>query len=109
MLETKEELRDIEGLVEEWTGGSLRCRPPPGAKPLCLRAGDGSRPSGFATFLKVIVHCTSSPANTVESFHCTNTRIFDEDMVRRAVGAGGGGFAGGSSGASVQRHGGRRV
>jgi hypothetical protein len=58
MLETKEELRDIDGLVDEWTGGSLRCRSPPGAKPLCLRAGDGSRsrPSGFATFLKVIVH-----------------------------------------------------
>lgn len=56
MLETKDELRDIDGLVEEWTGGSLRCRSPPGAKPLCLRAGDGSRPSGLATFLKVIVH-----------------------------------------------------
>lgn len=75
--ERKDELRDID----EWTGGSLRWRSPPGAKPLCLRAGEGSRPSGLATFLKVMVHCTSSPANTVESFHCTNTRIFDEDMV----------------------------
>jgi len=56
MFETNEELRDIDGLVEEWTGGSLRWRSPPGAKPLCLRAGDGSRPLGLATFLKVIVH-----------------------------------------------------
>lgn len=55
-------------------------------------------------FLKVMVHCTSSPANTVESFHCTNTRIFDEDMVG-GQGAGGGGFAGGSLGADVLRHG----
>lgn len=54
--ETKDELRDMDGRVEEWTGGSLRCRSPPGAKPLCLRAGEGSRPAGLATFLKVIVH-----------------------------------------------------
>lgn len=109
ICETKDELREMEGLVVEATGGSLRCRSPPGAKPLCLRPGEGSRPPGVATFLKVIVHCTSSPANTVGSFHCTNTRIFDEDMVGRAGGAGGGGFAGGSSGAYVERHGGWRV
>lgn len=106
ICETKDELRDMDGRVEEWTGGSLRCRSPPRAKPLCLRAGEGSRPPGLATFLKVMVHCTSSPANTVESFHCTNTRIFDEDMVGgQSAGGGRIRFAGSSSGASIQRHG----
>jgi hypothetical protein len=101
--EANEELRDIEGRVEECTGGSLRCRSPPVAKPFRLRAGERSRPSGGATFLKVIVHSMSSPANTVESFHCTNTRIFDADMVGRASGAGCG-LVSSSSGATVKRH-----
>lgn len=96
MCETKDELREMDGF-EEWTGGSLRWRSPPGRSPFCLRAGERSRPSGLATFLKVMVQCTSSPANTVESFHCTNTRMLDADMVG-GRGAGGGGFAGGSSG-----------
>jgi len=39
-------------------------------------------------FLNVMVHSTSSPANTVASFHCTNTRIFEGDMVWRAINAG---------------------
>jgi hypothetical protein len=66
----------MEGRVEECTGGSLRCR-----STACLRGlGGFSCPLGVATFLNVIVHSTSSPANTVESFHCTNTRMVD-DMV----------------------------
>lgn len=83
--DTNDELREAEGLVEEWTGGSLRCLSPPGANPFCLRVGERSRacPSGRATFLKVIVHSTSSPANTVAFFHCTNTRMFEADMVWR--------------------------
>jgi hypothetical protein len=80
--DAKDDLRDTEGLVEGWTGGgSLRCLSPPGAKPFCLRVGERSRPSGVAVFLNVMVHSMSSPANTVASFHCTNTRMFDEDMV----------------------------
>jgi len=102
--EAKEELRDTEGRVEECTGGSLRWRSPPGAKPLPLRIGERSRPSGGAMFLKVIVHSRSSPANTVEFFHCTNTRIF-EDMVGSAVGDAGCGFGGSSSAESARRHG----
>lgn len=82
--DVKEELRETEGRVDECTGGSLRCRSPPGAKPLPLRSGDLSRPSGVAVFLKVIVHSMSSPANTVEFFHCTKTRMF-EVMVGGAV------------------------
>lgn len=82
--EVKEELRETEGRVEECTGGSLRCRSPPGAKPFAFRFGDLSRPSGRAVFLKVIVHSISSPANTVEFFHCTKTRMF-EDMIGGAV------------------------
>jgi len=102
--EAKEELRDTEGRVEECTGGSLRWRSPPAAKPLPLRIGERSRPSGGAMFLKVIVHSRSSPANTVEFFHCTNTRIF-EDMVGSAVGDAGCGFGGSSSAESARRHG----
>jgi len=102
--EAKDELRDTEGRVEEWTGGSLRCLSPPVPKPFCLRTGERSRPSGGATFLKVMVHSMSSPANTVESFHCTNTRMFDADMVGRLGGAGCG-FVGSSSGTAVNRHG----
>lgn len=79
--ETNDEFREAVGRVEECTGGSLRCRSPPGAKPFCRRTGDRSRPSGNATFLKVMVHSMSSPANTVAFFHCTNTRIFEADMV----------------------------
>ena len=101
--DAKEELRDTEGLVEECTGGSLRCRSPPVAKPFCLRAGERSRPSGGATFLKMIVHSISSPANTVESFHCTNTRMFDADMVGRTSGTGCGRLSSSSS-AMVKRH-----
>lgn len=93
----------MEGRVEEWTGGSLRCRSPPGANPFCLRAGDRSRPSGGATFLNVIVHSMSSPANTVGFFHCTNTRIF-EDMVRSAVWGAGCGIGGSSSAMTGRRH-----
>jgi hypothetical protein len=75
--EPKEEFLDIEGLVEGWEGGSLRCLSAP-ANPFCLvRNGERSRPLGGATFLKVMVHSMSSPANTVESFHCTNTRMFE--------------------------------
>lgn len=86
--EANDELRDTEGLVDECTGGSLRCRSPPWVKPFCLGAGERAGPSTGATFLKVIVHSMSSPANTVESFHCTNTRMFDADMVgARMVGA----------------------
>jgi len=99
----KDELRDTDGLVEEWTGGSLRCRSPPGAKPFCLCAGERSRPSGGATFLNVIVHSMSSPANTVASFHCTNTRIFEGDMVRRVDDAGCV-IVGSSSGILAKRH-----
>jgi hypothetical protein len=99
----KEELRDTEGLVEECSGGSLRCRSPPVAKPFCLRVGERSHPSGGATFLKVIVHSMASPANTVESFHCTNTRIFDADMVGRTSGTGCDRVSS-SSGAAVKRH-----
>ena len=64
------------------------------------------RPSGRATFLKVMVHSMSSPANTVESFHCTNTRMFDADMVRTTTGMSGTGCSrvGSSSGAAVKRH-----
>jgi hypothetical protein len=101
--DAKEELRDIEGLVEECTGGSLRCRSPPVAKPFCFRAGERSRPSGRATFLKVIVHSMSSPANTVESFQCTNARMFDADMVERTSGTGCG-RGSSSSGAIFNRH-----
>lgn len=103
MCDVKEEFRDTDGLVEEWTGGSLRCRSPPGAKPFCLCVGERSRPSGLATFLNVIVHSMSSPANTMASFHCTNTRIFEEDIVR-AVDDAGCVLGGGSSGALAKRH-----
>jgi hypothetical protein len=103
-----DEFRDTEGRVDECTGGSLRCRSPPGASPFCLRAGERSRPSGRATFLKVIVHSTSSPANTVAFFHCTNTRIFEEDMVWREDGAGCG-IVGSSSRTFVKRHGACRI
>ena len=69
-------------VVEDCTGGSLRCRSPPAGKPFCFdgRTGDRSAPGAGATFLNVIVHSMSSPAKTVDSFHCTNTRMF-EDMV----------------------------
>jgi hypothetical protein len=77
ICEDKEDFLDMEGLVEEWTGGSLRCLSAP-VNPFCLvRSGDGSRPLGGATFLKVMVHSMSSPANTVEFFHCTNTLMFE--------------------------------
>jgi hypothetical protein len=88
LCDTNDELRDMEGLVVEGTGGSLRGLSPPGAKPFCLRNGERSCPADAATFLKVMVHSTSSPANTVASFHCTNTRMFDADMVRGIGGAG---------------------
>lgn len=94
----------MDGLVEEWTGGSLRWRSPPVAKPFCFRAGERSRPSGSATFLKVMVHSMSSPANTVASFHCTNTRIFDGDMIEGRGGASGE-IVGSSSDALIKRHG----
>jgi hypothetical protein len=93
----------MEGLVVEGTGGNLRCLSPPGANPFCLRTGERSCPAGAATFLNVMVHSTSSPANTVASFHCTNTRMFDADMVRR-IGGAGCGFVGSSLDMSVQRH-----
>jgi hypothetical protein len=102
--EAKDELRDIDGRVEEFTGGSLRCRSPPGAKPLPLGLGERSRPSGGATFLNVMVHSRSSPANTVEFFHCTKTRMF-EDMVGSTGGDAGCGFGGSSSVESARRHG----
>jgi hypothetical protein len=102
--DTNDELRDTEGLVEVCAGGSLRCRSPPGAKPFCLRPGERPRPSGGATFLKVIVHSTSSPANTVAFFHCTNTRIFEEDMVWRRVVDAGCSKQSSSSGTLVKRH-----
>lgn len=91
--EANDELRDIEGRVDEGTGGSLRCRSAPGL-------GDRSRPMGTATFLNVMVHSMSSPANTVESFHCTKTRMVD-DMVgvvgeARALAAAGRGVIGSS-------------
>lgn len=38
-------------------------------------------------FLKVIVHSMSSPANMVDSFHCTKTRMVD-DMVGEGVDGG---------------------
>lgn len=38
-------------------------------------------------FLKMMVHSMSSPANTVESFHCTKTRMV-EDMVGMGFGGG---------------------
>jgi hypothetical protein len=93
----------MEGLVVEGTGGSLRCLSPPGAKPLCLRTGERSCPAGAATFLKVMMHSTSSPAKTVASFHCTNTRMFDADMVRGNGGTGCG-FVCSSLDMPVQRH-----
>jgi hypothetical protein len=106
--EAKEELRETEGRADEWTAGSsfmLRWRSPPVAKPFCLLGGERSRVASVgATFLKVMVHSTSSPANTVGSFHCTNTRMFDADMVGRANGTGCEGV-GSSSGATVKRHG----
>ena len=37
-------------------------------------------------FLKVIWHSMSSPAKTVEFFHCTNTRMFDILWARNAEG-----------------------
>jgi hypothetical protein len=57
--------------------GDFRCLSPPAAKPFveggCSSVLGGG---GFdATFLKVIWHSTSSPANTVCSFHCTKTRM----------------------------------
>lgn len=111
--ETNDELRDMVGLVDECTGGSLRCRscrspplaataaPAPPAKPLCcLRDGrHGSPPSMDATFRKVMVHSMSSPANTVESFHCTNTRMFEADMVDPEGGEGDEDCEGGKGGA----------
>ena len=81
--ELKEEFLEIDGLViEEGSGRTLRCLSPPCAKPFCFegRTGDLSAPGGVATFLKVMVHSISSPANTVDSFHCTKTRMF-VDMV----------------------------
>lgn len=41
--------------------------------------GDGERRRlrVCETFLNVIVHSISSPANTVEFLHCTDTRISD--------------------------------
>lgn len=81
--ELKEEFREIDGLVvEEGSGRTLRCLSPPCAKPFCFegRTGDLSAPGGVAIFLKVMVHSISSPANTVDSFHCTKTRMF-VDMV----------------------------
>ena len=74
----------MDGRVDECTGGSFRCRSAPTGKPFCLagRAGDFSAPAGGATFSNVMVHSTSSPANTVDSFQFTNTRMF-EDMVGR--------------------------
>jgi hypothetical protein len=86
----------------------LRCRSPPGAKPFCARPGERPRPSGKATFLKVMVHSTSSPANTVAFFHCTNTRMFEADMVRSVLGAGCG-VGSSSSGFFVKRHGACRI
>lgn len=82
--ETNDELRDIVGLVEEWTGGSLRWRS------WCLVGGDDdddddsdggsvSRGCGGATLRKVIVHSMSSPAKTVESFHRTKTRMLEAE------------------------------
>jgi hypothetical protein len=48
---------------------------------LLLAGGAGDRSwRGFAMFLNVIVHSTSSPAKTVDSRQCTETLIF-EDMV----------------------------
>jgi hypothetical protein len=104
--EAYDELRDAVGRVEEWTGGSFRWRSPPGTKPFCLRAGERSRPSGGATFLKVIVHSTSSPANTVAFCHVTNTRMFEADMVWGRLGGLGAGCGvwSSSSGALVKRH-----
>lgn len=80
--------RDTDGRVDDCTGGSLRWRSGPGANlgglGLCVFVRCGA-----ATFLKVMVHSTSSPANTVESFHCTKTRMLEGvDMVRMAEGAG---------------------
>lgn len=65
--------------------GLFRCLSP-GANPLagvgCNVVLDGA--GLVATFLKVIRHSTSSPAKTVCSVHCTETRILvnDVDMSR---------------------------
>lgn len=101
--DAKDEFRETEGRVDECTGGSLRWRSPPGAKPFALRIGERSRPPGGATFLNVMVHSMSSPANTVEFFHCTKTRMF-EAMVAGAVEDAGCGIAGSSSAMAGRRH-----
>jgi len=83
--ETSDDLRDRVGRVDECTGGSLRCcrsLPAVGDAPL------GGREAGGATLVKVMVHSTSSPANTAASFQRTSTRRLDAAMVQQKGGGG---------------------
>jgi hypothetical protein len=77
---------EILGLVAAVNGAIFRCRSP---TPFCWTARDGDRSASAlrATFLKVMIHSTSSPANTVDWANWIETRMFEggfEDMVGMA-------------------------
>ena len=73
--------RESFGRVEAANGAIFRCLSP-NPCPLCTpdRAGDLSAPGRRATFLKVITHSTSSPANTVDCVNSMDARILEDQF-----------------------------
>ena len=78
-LETLLALPRPSDICEEVVVFVFRCRSPNGDGPWAPEGFDGMRgvPGMAAIFLNVILHPTSSPANTVDCDHSTQTRMFE--------------------------------